>query len=243
LSLETLKNTLKNFGITENEAEIYIFLAKGGTLKTGQIAKQLRKNKGTVYRTLSNLKKKGFVESTLESPTRYMAIPLEKIIDLYVKSRREEVAQVEKTKTELLEHWERLRKARIQPITETFVVIEGNKKIYTKILQMIEKIENQISIILPISKISRGEQFGIFEEFTKHPKKSKIKFRMLTELSKQNLKATKLLMPKIKSEIDFRATIPSSKQRTLPRMVIRDRNWKTPTTTLSGDRCRNCNQF
>ena len=223
MSSETLKITLRNFGITESETEIYVFLAKGGTLKTGQIAKQLRKNKGTVYRTLSNLKKKGFVESTLESPTRYVAIPLQKIIDSYIKSKREEVTQVEKTKTELLKDWERIRKARIQPIMEKFAVVEGNKKIYSKILQMIEKTENQISIILPISKISRGEQFGIFEEFTKHPKKSKIKFRMLTELSKQNLKATKLLIPKIKSEIDFRATIPNSKQRTLPRMVIRDR--------------------
>jgi pimeloyl-ACP methyl ester carboxylesterase/sugar-specific transcriptional regulator TrmB len=222
LSIETLKNTLKNFGITENEAEIYVFLAKGGTLKTGQIAKQLRKNKGTVYRTLSNLKKKGFVESTLESPTRYVAIPLQKIIDSYIKYRRKEITQVEKTKTELLKDWERIRKARIQPIMEKFAVVEG-KKIYSKILQMIEKTENQISIVLPISKISRGEQFGIFEEFTKHPKKSKIKFRMLTELSKQNLKATKLLMPKIKSEIDFRATIPSSKQKTLPRMIIKDK--------------------
>ena len=133
MSLGTLKKTLRNFGITENEAEIYVFLAKGGTLKTGQIAKQLRKNKGTVYRTLSNLKKKGFVESTLESPTRYMAIPLEKIINLYIKSRREEVAQVEKTKTELLKDWERIRKARIQPLIEKFVVIEGNKKIFNKI--------------------------------------------------------------------------------------------------------------
>jgi sugar-specific transcriptional regulator TrmB len=80
LSQETVKNALKNFGLTEIETEVYIFLAKRGGLRTGQVAKQLKKNKGQVYRILSNLKKKGVVEATLEFPTRFVAVSLEKII-------------------------------------------------------------------------------------------------------------------------------------------------------------------
>jgi sugar-specific transcriptional regulator TrmB len=61
LSQESVKNALRNFGLTEKEAEVYIFLAKRGALKSGQISKQLKKNKGQVYRILSRLKEKGVV--------------------------------------------------------------------------------------------------------------------------------------------------------------------------------------
>ena len=77
MSQENLKNALQQFGATEREAEVYILLAKHGKLGTGQIAKQMKKNKGLVYRTLNSLERKGLVESTLESPTRFVAVPLE----------------------------------------------------------------------------------------------------------------------------------------------------------------------
>ena len=82
---ETIKTALKNFGLTEKELEVYLLLARRGVQKTGQIAKQLKMNKGLIYRVLKKLQKKGVVEATLESPTRYTAIPFEKVIgkDLY----------------------------------------------------------------------------------------------------------------------------------------------------------------
>jgi pimeloyl-ACP methyl ester carboxylesterase/sugar-specific transcriptional regulator TrmB len=224
LSETTIIEVLQSLGLTEKEAEVYIFLAKHGPMKGVKIAKQLRKHKAQIYRILRRLQKNNIVESTLEAPTRFSARPFEKVLDQFIRSKQEEATFIERTKKEWLNDWERIRKARIQPITEKFVVIEGKKKIYLKILQMIAQTKNQISLILPISKISRAEQFGVFDEIKKHPIKSKIKFRVLTELSKQNLKATKLLVPKIKNEIDFRAIIPNSEQRTLPRMVIRDKN-------------------
>jgi sugar-specific transcriptional regulator TrmB len=70
LSQENLKNALQNFGATEKEAEVYIFLSKHGTLGTGQIAKQMKKNRGLVYRILHSLEQKRLVEATLESPAR-----------------------------------------------------------------------------------------------------------------------------------------------------------------------------
>ena len=52
-------------------------------------------DKGQIYRILKNLQKKGLVEATLEYPTRFTAVPFEKVIDSFIKSKREEVAQIE----------------------------------------------------------------------------------------------------------------------------------------------------
>ena len=62
LSRDTIVDVLKNFGLTEKEVEAYILVAKRGALKGGEIAKQMRRNKGQVYRILASLQKKGLVE-------------------------------------------------------------------------------------------------------------------------------------------------------------------------------------
>ena len=222
VSQETIKNALKNFGLTDKEAEVYIFLAKRGGLRTGQIAKHLKKNKGQVYRILFNLKKKGVVEATLEFPTRYSAVSLEKTIDSFLKSRREEISLVEKTKEDLLRDWERISRTEVELTAEKFTVIEGSQKIFRKMAEMVEKTQSNLSATLTVKDLVRAEQFEVFDSAYMHPMRYTIKFRFLTELNKQNLKAIKLLKPKLKAGINVKAINPELGLASFPRMVIRD---------------------
>ena len=222
MSQENLKNALQQFGATEREAEVYIFLAKHGKLGTGQIAKQMKKNKGLVYRTLNSLERKGLVESTLESPTRFVAVPLEKVIDDYVKDKQIEIAQVEKTKDDLLEDLKRISQTEVEMPLEKFTVIEGRKKIYRKIAELVETTHNSFLAASNVAGLARGEQFGVFDAAYKHPLKSKVKFRFLTELNKQNLSAFKLLKAEFKTGLNIKARNPDLGLPLFPKMVIRD---------------------
>jgi pimeloyl-ACP methyl ester carboxylesterase/sugar-specific transcriptional regulator TrmB len=222
LSETNIQQVLENLGLTGKEAEVYIFLAKRGPLKGVEIARQLKKHKAQIYRILKRLQTKGIIESTLEAPTRFTVVPFEKVLDQFIKIKQEEAAFIERTKKGLLKDWERISKAGIPPTTETFAVIEGTKKIYSKILQMITETKKQFSAILSVQGLARGEQFGIFDAAYKHPLKSDITFQVLTELQKKHLKAIKLLIPKLKTDIDVRAIKSGSESRLLPRMVIRD---------------------
>ena len=129
----TIEKTLKNFGLSEKQAEVYIFLGKSGPLKGGEITKQLKMNKGQVYRILRKLQKKGLVEETLEFPARFTAVPLETVIDSFVKSKREEVAHIEEAKKRLLSDWKKISQSELDSSLEKFSVIEGKKKIFHKI--------------------------------------------------------------------------------------------------------------
>ena len=222
MSQENLKNALQQFGATEREAEVYIFLAKHGKLGTGQIAKQMKKNKGLVYRTLNSLERKGLVESTLESPTRFVAVPLEKVIDDYIKDKQIEIAQVEKTKDDLLEDLKRISQTEVEMPLEKFTVIEGRKKIYRKIAELVETTHNSFLAASNVAGLARGEQFGVFDAAYKHPLKSKVKFRFLTELNKQNLSAFKLLKAEFKTGLNIKARNPDLGLPLFPKMVIRD---------------------
>jgi sugar-specific transcriptional regulator TrmB len=222
LSQENLKNALQHFGATEKEAEVYIFLAKHGTLGTGQIAKQMKKNKGHVYRILFSLEQKGLVEATLEVPTRFTAVPLEKVINAYVKAKQVEIAQVERTKENLLEDWKRISQTEAELKPENFTVIEGNQKIYRKIAEMIEKTENEFLTVSLVSDLVRAEQFGVLDSVYSHPRKNELEFRFLTDVNQQNLKAFKLLLAKLKPDLHVKARNPELGLALFPRMVIRD---------------------
>jgi sugar-specific transcriptional regulator TrmB len=222
LTEETLRATLEKFGVTTQEAEVYLFLAKRWALKTGQISKQMKKNKGQTYRLLTSLQEKGLVETTLEFPTRYVAIPLEKVLNSFIQSKREEIASIEREKEDLLEDWSNISKIALQSQLEKFTVIEGTKRIVHKISQMIKDTKNQLSAILTVADLVRGEQFGIFDLTLANTIQSKQKFSFLSEVSNQNLKAVKLLTNKLGNRIKFRARNLEPSPTTLPRLVIRD---------------------
>ena len=218
---ESIKTALRNFGLTEKELEVYLSLAKRGVQKTSQIAKQLKMNKGLIYRILKNLQKKGVVEATLESPTRYAAIPFEKVINSYIKSKREEAEKIEEAKDNLLSDWRRISQEEIDSSLEKFGVIEGKKKIYKKISQLLKETEKQISIGLLVSDLIDAERFEAFDISEDRINSGK-NFRILTQLSKQNLKSVSVLRNKIKSCLDFRGTNPNLELSSFSRMVIRD---------------------
>ena len=222
MSQKNAKNILKDFGLTNKEVAVYLFLAKQEILSGGEIAKQTKIDRSVVYRILKSLQAKGLVEATLESPTRFVAITFEKALDLIIKTRQEEALKVERAKKDLVEDWKKVRRVKSQTQIERFIIIEGNKKIHSKILQMIKSTRNNLSGILPISGMERAEQFGVFDAVHDHPLKNKIQFQFVTEVNKENLEAAKLLLPKLKSAIDLKTATPGSEGTDLPRLVIRD---------------------
>jgi sugar-specific transcriptional regulator TrmB len=223
LGEETVERILKDFGLTEKEAEVYVFLAKHGVFKSRELARQIKKDKAQVLRILKSLESKGLVESTLEAPKRFTAVPFEKVLDAFVKAKRDEANLVESTKKDLLIYWKSIGKSQIETPLEKFVVIEGTNKIYSKISQMITETKNQLSIISTVSSLLHADQMGLFDVASNHPLRSNIQLRFLTELSSSSSNAIKpLLVRTSKIGINFRSKNPDLGVRPFPRMVIKD---------------------
>lgn len=220
---ETVEKILKDFGLTEKEIEVYVFLAKHGVLKSREVARQIKKDKAQVLRILKSLQSKGLVESTLEAPKRFTAVPFEQVLDAFVKSKRDEATLIESTKKDLLLYWKSIGKTKPEAPLEKFVVIEGNSKIYSKISQMITETKNHLSTISTVPSLVRADQMGLFDVVASHPLRSKIQLRFLTELTDQSPNAIKALLKKAsKAKINFRGKNPDLGLRPFPRMVIRD---------------------
>ena len=234
---ETIKKVLRNSGLTNKEAEMYVFLAQKNALKATEIAKLLKKDRAQVFRILQNLQTKGFVEATLDFPTQYMIIPFEIILESIVKAKREEVVFIEKAKEDLLNYMK--KKRRSEPSLEKFVVIKGNKRIYAKITQMIRNTKHQLSAAATFSVLMRADRFDVFDVAFNNPLRSQIQYRFLTELSKQNLKAVHSILKRTpKTNFTFKVRNPDLGLKLFPRMITRDNEevlfFTTPESNETG---------
>jgi sugar-specific transcriptional regulator TrmB len=235
---ETVKGVLRSLGLTEKEAAVYIFLSKRGVLKCSEIAKGMKRHTAQIYRILKILQTKGLLESTLEAPTRFTPVPFEIVLDLSIKTKRDEVALMEKTKQEILTYWKSIRQPELELSLEKFVVIEGNSKIYNKISQMIKETKKQLLAVTTVPILLRADQLGLFDTIFTHPLGSKIEFRFLTDLSERNLNAMKNFLKRMpKAEFKLKGRSPDIGLQLSPRMVIRDGEealfFITPKTTAS----------
>ena len=222
LSGNTVEDTLRNFGLTEKETQIYIFLAKHGAQRGREIVSGTKTAKAVVYRKLKALQRKGFVESGLEYPVRYSAVPFETILDTNIRAKHEEARQIETAKKNLLTDWSKISRGEPEYSTEKFAVIEGDTKIFAKISKMIRETKNQFSTVATVTGLMRADRYGIFEAIYNHPLRSRVKFRIITDLSISDLRFARFLKRRLKRSIDLRSRTPDLGLKLCPRMFIRD---------------------
>ena len=220
---ETIDRILKECGLRQSEVEVYVFLAKHGMLKSRDVARQLKKDSAQVLRVLKALQGRGIVEPTLETPQRFSAVPFEKVLDSFVKAKREEADLIERTKEDLLLYWRHVDRAKLEAPTEKFTVIEGSHRIYSKVLTMIEETRKQFLTICPIQELLKADRFGIFDAVAKHPLKKHIQFRFLTESLRQPVGAKKTIVEEMQRRgVILRERNPDLGRSLSPRMIIRD---------------------
>ena len=212
---ETIRTVLRNMGLTEKEVEVYIFLSRRGVLRSLEIARGLKTYRTEVYRVLQSLKAKGLISITLEAPMRFKATPFNEILDLFIKTRREEVTKIEDSKPELLNDWEDFNREIPEPEVETFSVIEG-RKIQYKISQMIKDTKRNFYAIIPSEYLKGAENIGILQ-FTP------VEARMLIESNSKNLNILENIGTQLE-QLGFciRVINPDLGLQISPQMVIKD---------------------
>ena len=221
LSEETIKTVLKNAGLTEKEAIIYILIAKHEPLSGTEIAKLTKKDKAQVFRILKKLLAKSVIETTLEFPTRYTVIPFESILEMVVKSKRDEISSIEKNREALVEQLK--KKSPVEYSLEKFTLIKGAKKINSRISKIIKATKHQLSVATSLESFLRFDRSNFFDMTLGAPSRSKIEYRFLIEMPKEKLYSAKALAKVVsKNRFIFKVTDSDFSLNVFPRMVARD---------------------
>ncbi len=175
-----------------------------------------------LYITLKSLQGKGLVNATLERPARFSAVPFDKVLDLFVKSKMEEASQIRQGKQEILSDW---RSINIPTTDESpkFSVIEGKSFVYPRLKQMVEETQNQLLIALAAEALIRADHGGLLDIASKKSSRTEGRIRFLTEVTKQNLQAAKIILAATeKSKLRFEGRSPAIETTPFTPIIIRD---------------------
>ena len=105
MSKDWMLKTLVGLGLTDLDAEVYVFLVTNGPQEAKNIAIALRLYRQQLYRSLKNLQSKGIVAASHERPALFSAVLFERVLDLFLKVRMEQQKTLQESKEEILSTW------------------------------------------------------------------------------------------------------------------------------------------
>jgi sugar-specific transcriptional regulator TrmB len=102
LSLKRIIKVLGNLGLSQTDAQVYIYLATNGANKARTIVDYLNVNRGQVYKSLKRLQKKRVTIASDEHPIEFSAVPFEDVLDMLMKIKKEQAKVLQAIKEELI---------------------------------------------------------------------------------------------------------------------------------------------
>ncbi|MDE1762828.1 MAG: TrmB family transcriptional regulator [Thaumarchaeota archaeon] len=145
--MEQVKGELLKFGLSQNQAKVFIYLGKYGPKSAPETSKALDIPRTETYFIINTLQNKGIVTAEFSTPVRYSTLPIGDAIVTLVKSEQEKVKILAMQEQELTELWNGIP-AFIVETSETrkekMQMLQGTPQINSKIKNMIGQTREEI---------------------------------------------------------------------------------------------------
>jgi sugar-specific transcriptional regulator TrmB/CBS domain-containing protein len=223
LSEKDVTKFLQILGLSKREIQVYMFLAKSGVQSTSFVAKRLKMERVQAYRTFKKLQEKGFIEATLERPTRFTIVPFEALVDSFINTKKNEVTNLTDQKQSLLTAWQSISAPETEYPVAKFSIITGKKKIHSKMLSMIDESKSEVIILTTSLGLIQEDIAGIFDSALSSSQERSIQFQVITNISPENLKVVERLDREVSREkIGMKLRHVGMTSKFFPRFLIKD---------------------
>jgi sugar-specific transcriptional regulator TrmB/predicted transcriptional regulator len=223
LSEKDVTRFLQILGLSKREIQVYMFLAKSGVQSTSFVAKRLKMERVQAYRTFKKLQEKGYIEATLERPTRFSIVPFEALVDSFINAKKNEVSNLNDQKQDLLKAWQSISAPESEYPVAKFSIITGKKKIHSKMLNMIEESKAQVTILTTALGFVQEDIAGIFDSAVTLTNERNVQFQIITDITPENLKIVERMEHNIwKDKLNFKLRHVNMNSKFFPRFLIKD---------------------
>jgi len=156
LSLDESAESLSNFGLTLNQAKVYLTLAKLGLASVSQVSKVSKVRREDVYRILPKLEGLGLIEKVLGTPTKMRATPVEEALSILIKREQDRVSVLKSKTDTFLTNFKAYNVKTILKEEEIhFALVSQRDHIINRGLTMIKDAQREIDIITSRDKLIR----------------------------------------------------------------------------------------
>ena len=140
-SLNGICASLSMFGLSRNEATIYIYLSRFGEQKAYSVSRSLSLQTTETYKILNKLEEKGLVYRILGKPVRFVAAPIDKALQNRIDADKQRILQLEEEKERILDKWlSVLSVAQNMEVPNDFIqILKGKHQLSIKIGAIIEE--------------------------------------------------------------------------------------------------------
>ena len=223
MSEKDVTKFLQNLCLSKREIQVYMFLAKSGVQSTSFVAKRLKMERVQAYRTFKKLQEKGFIEATLERPTRFTIVPFEALVDNFINAKKNEVVNLTDQKQNLLNAWQSISAPESQYPVAKFSIITGKKKIHLKMINMIEEAKSEVIVLTTALGLIQEDIAGIFDAALAPPEESTVQTQIITEIAPENLKSVERIEKNIaRDKLNVKLRHVNMNSKFFPRFLIKD---------------------
>lgn len=141
---------LVKFGLTPNEAKVYIYLAKYGHRRAVEIAKSIHIPRTETYHLLSSLQNKGLVTATFQHPIKFNAVQFDKALNILIEIEKDRLRNFERKEKDLLSLWDSIPDFKMEDDSvgqEKFQILEGQVQIYSRAKEMRSKAKQEVIVL------------------------------------------------------------------------------------------------
>jgi sugar-specific transcriptional regulator TrmB len=197
MSISEVSGRLKEFGFTEFEAEIYVFLSALGPTPARVVARRFSISRMKAYRTLKELEERGMVNRIMGRPYKFVAEPIDKVLKQQIESIRERLSHLVENEEKIKEDLDRLSNVEPSILEEPrFRIYQGRQQVYELLTQMCERVIKEIFIVTTSSELLRFSFWGIDNRLKNLTQKG-TKVRLLSQVDDSNIKEVEELMESI----------------------------------------------
>jgi len=187
LAIDRLIKTLQNYGMNEEESQVYVHLLIQGPDGAGAIAKRLGINRVKAYRILKRLERRGVVEAILGRPVRYLAMPLEETVNKFIEDEKKRIRLMEAEKKKLLEAYEKIIEKQPQIVEPKFRILHGRRSVFNFLSGMFERSEKEIALMTTVNDLYRFAYVEL-DEILRRKAQNGVKVRILTETNEKTIR-------------------------------------------------------
>ena len=194
MSLNECAERLSDFGITFNQAKVYIAIAQLGVTSVSQVSKTSNVPREEVYRMLPKLQELGLMEKILGRPIKVKATPIEDALSILIKREQDialkKVSALIAEKDEFLKNFDTC-KMKQQFEEAHFTLVSQREAVIHKGLTMIEAAERAVDIITSRDQFSHF--FTNYHEPINKAIRKGVKFRIVLDTAEQDDSILKIL--------------------------------------------------
>lgn len=200
--MEENAKILCDFGLTVNQAKVYVTIVKLGSAQVGEISKYSKVRREDIYRALPKLEEMGLIEKSLGAPVKIRALPLEEALDLLIKRRQDEASEkMSKLNVSADEFLKQYRmgkpEAKFREEAPLFSMIPEKEPLSNKTATLIKNSTRQIDIIA--SRENLTHFLHMHSELLKKAIRSGATVRIVTERTREEDTVQKVIKQEISS--------------------------------------------